>query len=105
MMSALQQQKLVVEQLRKEASIKRVMISQAVQDIIKYIRERESEDYLLKGFSSQKANPFREKSICSITWVRSALVCILLCVDNEFTILYDSTRQAFLYYIFINQIH
>ena len=66
MTSTLQQQKLVVEQLRKEATIKRVLISQAVQDILKYIKERENDDYLLKGFSSQKANPFREKNSCRI---------------------------------------
>ena len=32
----------------------------------KYITDHEQDDYLLVGFSSQKANPFREKSSCSV---------------------------------------
>ncbi len=66
MLSTLEQQRQVVEQLRKEAVLKRILISQAVQDIVQYIHEHENDDCLLKGFSSQKANPFREKSTCNI---------------------------------------
>ncbi|CAG7836655.1 unnamed protein product, partial [Allacma fusca] len=65
-MSTLQQQRLIVEQLRREAAIRRINVSQAVEDIKKYIGEHEQEDYLLVGFSSQKANPFREKSSCTV---------------------------------------
>jgi len=65
-MSSIQQQRIIVEQLRREAGIKRISVSQAVEDIKKYIGEHEQEDYLLVGFSSQKANPFREKSSCSV---------------------------------------
>ncbi len=32
----------------------------------KFITDHESEDYLLVGFPSQKSNPFREKSSCSL---------------------------------------
>ena len=79
----------MVEQLRREAAIKRVNVSQAIEDIKvnkkfskkkktvlysiflnlllqKYISDHESEDYLLVGFPSQKSNPFREKSSCSV---------------------------------------
>lgn len=56
----------VTEQLRREAAIQRMPVSQAVGDIIKYVTEHEQEDCLLVGFSSQKVNPFREKSSCSI---------------------------------------
>lgn len=66
MISNLQQQRQVTEQLRREAAIKRISVSQAVQDIIKFITEHEQEDCLLVGFSSQKANPFREKSSCNL---------------------------------------
>jgi len=66
MISNLQQQKQVTEQLRREAAIRRITVSQAVQDILKFISEHEQEDCLLVGFSSEKANPFREKSICTI---------------------------------------
>lgn len=65
-LSNLQQQRLMVEQLRREASIKRVPISEVVEEIKQFINAHEQEDYLLIGFSSQKANPFREKSSCEI---------------------------------------
>lgn len=64
--SNLQQQRAVTEQLRREAAIKRIPVSQAVADIIKYITEHEQEDCLLVGFSSQRINPFREKSSCTL---------------------------------------
>lgn len=64
--SNLQQQRAVNEQLRREAAIKRIPVSQAVADIIKYITEHEQEDCLLVGFSSQRINPFREKSSCTL---------------------------------------
>lgn len=64
MITNLQQQRQVTEQLRKEAAIKRIAVSQALVDIMKYITEHEQEDCLLVGFSSQKTNPFREKSSC-----------------------------------------
>ncbi|CAN8010199.1 unnamed protein product [Ixodes persulcatus] len=63
-MSTLQQQRKVVEQLRREAALKRMEVSTAIEDLKKYIREHENDDYLLVGFHSQKANPFREKSSC-----------------------------------------
>ncbi|KAH7935825.1 hypothetical protein HPB52_014142 [Rhipicephalus sanguineus] len=65
-MSNLQQQRKIVEQLRREAGLKRMEVSAAVEDLKKYIQDHESDDYLLVGFHSQKANPFREKSSCSV---------------------------------------
>ncbi|XP_069990092.1 guanine nucleotide-binding protein subunit gamma-1-like [Penaeus vannamei] len=62
----LQVQSSIVEQLRREASIKRTPVSEAVEDIKQFILQHEQEDYLLIGFSSQKNNPFREKSSCDI---------------------------------------
>lgn len=64
MISNLQQQRQVTEQLRREAAIKRISVSQAVADIMKFISDHEQEDCLVVGFSSEKANPFREKSSC-----------------------------------------
>jgi len=64
--SNLQQQRAITEQLRREAAIKRVPVSQAVADIVKYIAEHEQDDCLLVGFSSQRINPFREKSSCVV---------------------------------------
>lgn len=66
MISNVQQQRQITEQLRREAAIRRISVSQAVQDIMKFISEHEQEDCLLVGFSSQKANPFREKSSCNL---------------------------------------
>ncbi|CAG2164702.1 unnamed protein product [Oppiella nova] len=65
-MSSLQQQRRVVEQLRKESQLKRMNVSTAIEDLKKYISDHENDDYLLVGFHSQKANPFREKSSCSV---------------------------------------
>lgn len=62
----LQQQRNMVEQLRREANIQRMPVSQACADIVKYVTEHEQEDCLLVGFSTQKTNPFREKSSCQI---------------------------------------
>merc|ERR1712051_376854 len=62
MNTALQQQRLEVEQLRREAAMKRIPVSQAVEDIKAYIRDHNQEDCLLTGFASEKANPFREKT-------------------------------------------
>lgn len=62
----LQQQRGMVEQLRREAAIQRMPVTQAAADIVKYVTEHEQEDCLLVGFSSQKVNPFREKSSCNI---------------------------------------
>lgn len=66
MVSTLQQQRAVTEQLRREAAIMRIPVSVAVADIVRYINEHEQEDCLLVGFSSQKVNPFREKSSCTV---------------------------------------
>ena len=123
-LSNLQQQRIMVDQLRREAAIKRINVSQAIEDIKvstiisslghqrstchffpffccsndiwlgaqktrgknhkmwsysalilstlvlfplqKFISDHENEDYLLVGFPSQKSNPFREKSSCSV---------------------------------------
>ncbi|GAB0099927.1 Guanine nucleotide-binding protein subunit gamma-1 [Sergentomyia squamirostris] len=66
MASNLITQRAIVDQLRREASMQRIMVSQACVDIVKYVTEHEQEDCLLVGFSSQKVNPFREKSSCTL---------------------------------------
>lgn len=64
--SNLQQQRTINEQLRREAAIKRIPVSQAVADIVKYVTENEQDDCLLVGFSSQRVNPYREKAPCTV---------------------------------------
>lgn len=56
----------MVEQLRREASLKRMPVSEVVEEIKQFITQHEQEDYLLIGFSSQKNNPFRERPSCGM---------------------------------------
>merc|ERR1711894_297406 len=65
-MQQLQQQRQLVEQLRREAAINRITVSQACKDLQKYCTDHGNEDFLIKGFASQKQNPFREKSSCAL---------------------------------------
>lgn len=60
------QQRLINQQLRREAEIPRISVSESCEILMKYMSEHENEDCLLTGFSSQKLNPFREKSSCSV---------------------------------------
>ncbi|KAF2367546.1 G-protein gamma-like domain [Trinorchestia longiramus] len=57
---------MLLEQLRREASMKRIPVSEAVEDMKAYVTAHQDEDCLLVGFTSQKANPYREKSSCDI---------------------------------------
>jgi len=65
-MTNLQYQQVLVEQLAREASIERINVSEAIQDLMKWIAEREHEDYIMAGFPPHKSNPFREKSSCNL---------------------------------------
>jgi len=65
-MSTLTQARMEVEQLRREAAIKRIPVSQVVEDIKKYIYENQPSDCLVEGFGRQSSNPFREKSSCQV---------------------------------------
>lgn len=62
----IEQQRLQVEQLRREASIHRIRVSKALGDIKKYIVENQTTDHLLLGFVNDKQNPYREKSSCQL---------------------------------------
>ncbi|TMW39228.1 hypothetical protein DOY81_015692 [Sarcophaga bullata] len=58
MSSSLQQQRIIVEQLRREAAVERQSVSESCAAMMRYISQHEQEDYLLTGFTSQKVNPF-----------------------------------------------
>lgn len=60
----LEQQRQIVDQLRQEASIKRINVSQAIEEIRKFVIEKQCEDVLLTGFASAKQNPYWKKSKC-----------------------------------------
>ncbi|XP_043947941.1 guanine nucleotide-binding protein subunit gamma-1 [Drosophila biarmipes] len=65
MAANLQQQRAINLQLRREVEMERMPVSEACSLMMKYMQEHEEEDCLLTGFT-QKVNPFREKSSCSI---------------------------------------
>ena len=62
----LQAQRKLVEQLRAEAAIQRLPVSEAIAEIMKYCDQRQETDVLIKGFAKQSDNPFREKGGCAI---------------------------------------
>jgi len=65
-MSSLSQARVEVEQLRREAAIKRIPVSQVVEDIKRYILDNEDSDCLVVGFTGKNSNPFKEKSSCQV---------------------------------------
>lgn len=64
----LQTQRQLVEQLRIEAAVHRMTVSESVAEIMKFCQQRQEEDVLMKGFAKQNDNPFKEKGGCLILW-------------------------------------
>lgn len=64
-MSQVQALKRQVLQLRQEANIQRITVSQACEDLIKYCTEHQKSDVLVLGIS-QSENPFKENKGCVI---------------------------------------
>ena len=62
----LQAQRKLVEQLRAEAAIQRLPVSECVEEIKKFCEQHEGSDVLIKGFVKQNDNPFKEKGGCTI---------------------------------------
>ena len=62
----LQAQRKLVEQLRAEAAIQRLPVSECVEEIKKFCEQHEENDVLIKGFVKQNDNPFKEKGGCTI---------------------------------------
>ncbi|XP_068175321.1 guanine nucleotide-binding protein G(I)/G(S)/G(O) subunit gamma-5 [Antennarius striatus] len=56
--------KKIVQQLRLEAGINRVKVSQAAADLQKFCLQNAQQDPLLTGMSSS-TNPFRPQKVCS----------------------------------------
>jgi hypothetical protein len=65
-MSNLAAQRKLVEQLRHEAAIDRKKVSQVCKELIAFCEAHQQSDVLVSGFTSQKENPFKEKSGCLI---------------------------------------
>lgn len=64
-MSQIQAMQCHVTQLRQEASIKRIPVSQACNDLMKYCEEHQKGDVLVTGIS-QSENPFKENKACVV---------------------------------------
>ncbi|KAL3072647.1 hypothetical protein niasHS_017621 [Heterodera schachtii] len=59
---SVQQAKKVVEQLEREKRIRRLPMSETINDLIRYTQEMQKDDYLFNGFPTDKLNPYRPKS-------------------------------------------
>lgn len=57
--------KKTVDQLRREAALDRMKVSDACSDLQQYCMTNHDNDFLLTGLSAQ-GNPFKEKKACSI---------------------------------------
>lgn len=66
-MSKVAEQKKMVEQLRKEAAVKPMLVSDAIKDLISYIEANQNSDVLAAGFTNQNENPYKEKSGCLVS--------------------------------------
>jgi hypothetical protein len=65
-MSGLEAQRILVKQLRIEASLERKNLSEVCKDLVKYCQQHQGTDVLVKGFASEKDNPYKEKSGCQL---------------------------------------
>lgn len=59
-------QRLIVEQLRAEASARRIPLTQSLSELVKFCEQHQTQDVLVSGFAKPQDNPFREKGGCSI---------------------------------------
>ncbi|CAM1294284.1 Uncharacterised protein r2_g365 [Pycnogonum litorale] len=64
-MSQVQAMKQQVMQLRQEANISRITVSQACEELIKYCNENQKSDVLVTGISPHE-NPYKENKSCII---------------------------------------
>ncbi|XP_041039099.1 guanine nucleotide-binding protein G(T) subunit gamma-T1-like [Carcharodon carcharias] len=58
--------KMEVDQLRKEVTLERMLVSKCAEEMKDYIESLSAEDPLIKGIPEDK-NPFKEKGGCIIS--------------------------------------
>lgn len=68
-----------VEQLRAEAAVQRLPVSECAEELIKYCERLQDNDIMVNGFAKQSDNPFREKSGCTILWELNVGLCHAYC--------------------------
>ncbi|KAK3591846.1 hypothetical protein CHS0354_005042 [Potamilus streckersoni] len=65
MSSQIQNLQKQLAQLRQEASVQRIPVSQAIEEILKYTSQHAQDDALVVGVN-QSDNPFRDQKNCII---------------------------------------
>ncbi|GMR42549.1 hypothetical protein PMAYCL1PPCAC_12744 [Pristionchus mayeri] len=61
-MHSVPQARKLVESLRTEREMPRLLVSKATNDLVKYTADHSPDDVFVTGFISDKLNPFRPKS-------------------------------------------
>jgi hypothetical protein len=65
-MSNLETQRKLVKQLRIDVVMPRKKISETCKDLIEYCTVHQVNDALVTGFTTQKENPYKDKSGCKL---------------------------------------
>ncbi|CAG0890131.1 unnamed protein product, partial [Cyprideis torosa] len=65
MMAQIQTLKKQVVQLRQEANVPRISVSQACEDLMRFCNENQKTDVLVTGISPSE-NPFKENKSCQV---------------------------------------
>ena len=67
MSSKVAEQKKLNDQLKREASVKPMKVSDALKELIDYIETNQKTDVLAAGFANQNDNPYKEKAGCLVS--------------------------------------
>lgn len=58
-----------IEQLRREASVDRMKVSDSTQNLVNYCLIHENNDALVSGFGFTRPNPFDDEETRSLRWL------------------------------------
>ena len=58
-----------IEQLRREASVNRMKVSDSTQNLVNYCLIHENNDALVSGFGYTRPNPFDDEETRSLRWL------------------------------------
>ncbi|CAD6188186.1 unnamed protein product [Caenorhabditis auriculariae] len=83
-----------VEQLRGERNIRRMPVSQAAADLIKYTQDVQRDDALITGFANDKMNPYRPKDSTFTVFEEPEVIHRLSKSIQTETKIYDASEQT-----------
>lgn len=66
MQENLQHHREIASQLKTEAEMQRLPVSECVEEMKKYCDKHMEVDMLIMGFTKQNENPFKEKGGCAV---------------------------------------